>query len=127
MRTELSDGEWTLMNALWKSPPMTITQLTAALKAQTGWSKHTIISMLARLEAKGAVDYRDNGRAKAYYPVLQQRDAAKRETCHFLNKVYGGRLGVMLNTMVDSRALTREEIEELSSILEKAKEETDCE
>ena len=55
MKTELSDGEWTLMKALWEDAPMTITQLTAAMKDSTGWSKHTIISMLSRMEAKGAV------------------------------------------------------------------------
>lgn len=121
MKTELSDGEWTLMNALWQSAPMTITQLTAALREETAWSKHTIISMLSRLEAKGAVQYRNNGRAKAYFPVLPRSDAARRETRYFLDKVYGGRLGVMLNAMVDSRALSQEDIAELSAILEKAK------
>ena len=121
MKTELSDGEWVLMNQLWTEAPRTITQLTAALKEDAGWSKHTIISMLSRLEGKGAVGYRDNGRAKAYFPVLQRSDAARRETRHFLDKVYGGRLGLMLNAMVDSKALSLADIEELSAILEKAK------
>lgn len=121
MKTELSDGEWVLMNQLWTEAPRTITQLTAALKEDAGWSKHTIISMLSRLEAKGAVGYRDNGRAKAYFPILQRSDAARRETRHFLDKVYGGRLGLMLNAMVDSKALSQADIEELSAILEKAK------
>lgn len=121
MKTELSDGEWVLMNQLWTEAPRTITQLTAALKEDAGWSKHTIISMLSRLEAKGAVGYRDNGRAKAYFPVLQRSDTARRETRHFLDKVYGGRLGLMLNAMVDSKALSQADIEELSAILEKAK------
>lgn len=121
MKTELSDGEWVLMNQLWAQAPRTITQLTAALKEEAGWSKHTIISMLARLEAKGAIEHRDSGRAKEYFPVLPRGDAAKRETRHFLKKVYGGRLGLMLNAMVDSQALSQEDIAELSSILERAK------
>ena len=122
MKTELSNGEWTLMKALWESFPQTITQLTAALKDSTGWSKHTIISMLSRLEAKGAVAYQDNGRAKEYYPLLQQSDASRTETKRFLEKVYNGSLGVMVNAMVDSHALSQEDIRELSAILEKAKE-----
>lgn len=121
MKTELSDGEWTLMKALWEDAPMTITQLTAAMKNTTGWSKHTIISMLSRMEAKGAVRYQSNGRAKLYSPVLEQGDAVKRETSHFLDKVFDGHLGVMLNAMMDSRPLTRADLDELSAILEKAK------
>ena len=122
MKTELSDGEWTLMKALWTTSPMTITQLTAALKADTGWTKHTVISMLSRLEAKGAVAYEDTGRAKEYYPRLKQTDASRTETRRFLDKVYGGSLGVMVHAMVDSHALSPQDIQELSAILEKAKE-----
>lgn len=119
MKANLSDGEWILMKALWESAPMTITQLTAAMKNVTGWSKHTIISMLSRLEAKGMVTYESNGRAKLYSPVLRQEDAVQRETHHFLEKVFDGHLGVMLNTMMNSRQLTEEDLEELSAILEK--------
>ena len=55
MPINLSDSEWKLMNHLWEQSPRTITELTAALKPETGWSKNTVITMLARLEAKGAV------------------------------------------------------------------------
>ena len=124
MKTELSDGEWKLMKALWEDAPMTITQLTAAMKDSTGWSKHTIISMLSRMEAKGAVRYQSNGRAKLYSPILEQGDAVRRETSHFLDKVFDGQLGVMLNAMMDSRPLTQADLDELSAILEKAKGES---
>lgn len=121
MKINLSDSEWKLMNCLWSQSPRTITELTAALKAATGWSKNTVITMLSRLEAKGAVSYQSNGRAKAYSPVLRQGEAVKREMNQFLDKVFDGRLGVMLNAVMDSRPLTQEDLEELSAILEKAK------
>ena len=124
MKTELSDGEWRRMKVLWSSGSMTIAQLTGALKEVTGWSRHTVISMLSRLETKGVVRYQSNGRAKVYSPVLRQEDAVQREASRFLNKVFDGRIGVMLNAMMDSRPLTREDLEELSAILEKAKEES---
>lgn len=120
MKVNLSDGEWKLMNKLWEGSPLTITQLTAALQPETGWDKHTVITMLSRLESKGAV--RHNGETpKGYSPLLLRADAEKRETESFLDKVYGGRLGLMMSAMVDSRALTAEDVAELSAILEKAK------
>ena len=123
MKADLSNGEWVLMKALWESAPMTITQLTAAMKDVTGWSKHTIISMLSRLETKGVVRYESNGRAKLFFPVLRQEDAIRQETRNFLEKVFDGRLGVMLNTMMNSRQLTPEDLKELAEIFEKTKEE----
>lgn len=120
MKINLSDGEWKLMARLWEASPQTITQLTAALKPETGWEKHTVITMLSRLEHKGAVRH-DGGTPKSYSPILLRADAERRETESFLDKVYGGRLGLMMSAMVDSRALTAEDVAELSAILEKAK------
>ena len=63
MQVNLSDSEWKLMNRLWEQSPRTIMELTASLKEDTGWSKNTVITMLARLEAKGAVRHEEGGRA----------------------------------------------------------------
>ena len=66
MKITLSDGEWKLMNRLWDDAPRTITELVAALREETGWSKNTVITMLGRLEAKGAVRHEEGQRAKLY-------------------------------------------------------------
>ena len=120
MQINLSDSEWKLMNHLWDSAPRTITELTAAVKDDTGWSKNTVITMLSRLEAKGAVRHQEGGRAKRYSPTIPREDAALAETESFLSKVYGGSLGLMVSNLVESRALTEADIAELSAILEKA-------
>ena len=120
MKITLSDGEWKLMNRLWDDAPRTITELVAALREETGWSKNTVITMLGRLEAKGAVRHEEGQRAKLYYPVTDREDAARTETESFLDKVYGGSLGLMMSAMVDSRALSEADIAELSAILDKA-------
>ena len=118
----LSDNEWKLMGRLWERSPRTITELTADLREETGWSKNTIITMLSRLEAKGAVRHEEGGRAKAYYPAVDRETAARAETESFLRKVYGGSLGLLVSAMVESRALTEEDLAELSAILEKGGE-----
>lgn len=123
-RINLSDGEWNIMNVLWEGSPKTITQLTAALKESTGWSKHTVITMLGRMEAKGAVRYEKRNRAKQFYPAVERTETVLGETESFLDKVYSGSLGLMLNTMVEKNSLSKEEIDELYAILKKAGEET---
>lgn len=106
------------MNRLWQQPPMTITELTAAMKEETGWSKNTIITMLSRLEAKGAVRHEEGRRAKQYFPTVGREDAIEAETETFLDKVGG--LGLLMNAMVERNALTEDDIAELTAILEKA-------
>lgn len=116
----LSDGEWKLMHVLWSDAPRTMTELVHALSADTGWTKHTVIKMLSRLEDKGAVRHEDGPRAKQYYPAVEQASAVRAETERFLRKVYGGSLGLMMSAMVRENTLTRAELEELSEILKEA-------
>ncbi len=120
MRIDLSDGEWKLMDRLWDHAPMTIMELTAAMKPVTGWSKNTVITMLDRLAAKGAVTYETEGRARQYRPLVPREEAALKETENFLDKVFGGSLGLMMSAMVERNALSREDIAQLSAILDKA-------
>ena len=122
MKVHLSDGEWKLMNKLWDASPRTMMELTALVREDTCWCKSTVITMLSRLEAKGAVCHEEGQRAKQYYPLIRQEDAARAETESFLSRVYGGSLGLMMSAMVDSHALTEEDIAQLSAILDKAKE-----
>lgn len=116
----LSDGEWKIMNCLWEQAPRTITELVNALKEETGWDKHTVIPTLSRLEAKGAVHYERGTRAKLYYPSIDQTNVAIEETRNFLAKVHGGRIGSMLSAMIDQKALSKEDIDELNAILDRA-------
>lgn len=116
----LSEAEWKVMNVLWEEAPRTIMQLTRRFQATTGWTKHTIMTFLKRMEDKGAVFYETGARAKLYYPKIERREAVLQETEEFLERVFDGRMGLMLNTMVEQRALSGQEIAELYEILERA-------
>ena len=117
----LSDGEWKIMNRLWESGGSTITEITAFLQEETGWDKHIIITMLNRMEKKEAIAHRQGGRAKIFYPIVSREEVSMQETRGFLEKVYRGSLGMMVNAMVEDQALSEEEIQELYDILEQAR------
>ena len=118
----LSDSEWLLMNALWDHSPSTITQLVERLRVDTGWSKHTVITMLSRLEAKGAVRHEEGERAKQFYPILDRADTQRQETRSFLSRLYGGSLKLMVNTLVGDTRLSDEDLAALDALLKKAEE-----
>ena len=120
MKLMLTNAEWKLMKLLWQSAPRTVMELTAALAEETGWTKHTVITLLGRMEHKGAVRYEQVKRAKRYYPAVPREEAAAAEAESFLGRVFDGRLGLMVNTMVQQNGLTRSEIDELYAILKEA-------
>ena len=116
----LSEAEWKVMGALWEEAP--IMQMTRRFQETTGWTKHTIMTFLRRMEDKGAVRYEAGERAKLYYPQIERQEAALQETEDFLERVFEGRMGLMLNTMVEQKALSGKEISELYEILKQAEE-----
>lgn len=120
MKVTLTDAEWKLMKQLWQSAPQTIMELTYAVSEETGWTKHTVITLLGRMERKGAVRHEQGKRAKQYYPAISQETASAAEAESFLGRVFDGHLGLMVNTMVRKNGLTRSEIDELYAILKEA-------
>lgn len=123
MKISLSAGEWRIMERLWEKHPRTLTELVRELGPDAGWSKSTIVTMVNRLEAKGAVTYTEGGRARLYAPAVPREQAALEETESLLRRIYRGSIGMMVNTLADARGLSDEDIEELSAVLEKARRE----
>jgi BlaI family penicillinase repressor len=119
-KTVLSDGEWRIMNLLWARAPQRVPELTEALAGDTGWSRATVNMMLQRLEEKGAVRMESLGRSKVYYPLLSQADARQRETARFLDRLYGGSLGLMVASFAGQQSLSQEDIRALRAILDEA-------
>lgn len=119
-RISLSPSEWRVMEKLWEGGPLTIMQLTADLDEETGWSKHTVISFLNRMEKKGAVTHREVGRAKVYSPVCAREAVSREEAERFLDRVFGGSLSWMVSSLVADKNLSEEELQQLRAILDRA-------
>ena len=118
----LSAGEWQVMEKLWEHAPQTVMELVHTLAPDTGWSKSTIVTMVGRLESTGAVQYTEGRKARLYSPAISRHQAALQETESLLKRIYRGSVGMMVSTLADGRGLTQSDIDELTAILEKARE-----
>ncbi len=119
-KVHLSNSEWEIMNVLWDTPRMTISQIVAKLNEKKFWDKHVVITMLNRMEKKGAVSYQRNGRAKEYFSVISQNDTVMEESERFLDRVFSGSLSLMVNSFLSNKKIKKEELDELYSLLKKA-------
>ncbi len=118
----LSPAEWQVMEQLWEQHPRTLMELVRTLAPQTGWSKSTIVTMIGRLENKGALTYTEGGRARLYTPTITREQAAVQETETLLHRLYRGSVAMMVNTIADGRGLSNKDIDELYEILQRAKD-----
>lgn len=117
----LSNSEWHIMENLWEQSPKTATQLIKAMEEETGWAKSTTKTVLKRMEQKGCIAYREGAKAREYYPLLKRDEVVESETSSFINRIYNGSLGLMVNTLVKKQEISDEEMEELYRIIKNAR------
>lgn len=115
----ISDAEWVFMELLWEYGELTIAQMEKLLKDERNWSKHAIISFLKKMEAKGLICFRMDGKTKVFHTELDKGQVKREASVGFLDKVFHGRLGLMVSSLVEDDCLEEEEIEELMQLLEK--------
>ena len=118
----LSDAEWEIMNCLWNKPNQKISEIVIALSEKKAWDKHTVITLLNRMEKKGAVSFERNGHAKEYYPLISQKETVKQETEQFFERVCQGSLRLMVNSFLSSKAVKKEDLDELYRMSDEARE-----
>ena len=113
----LSENEWYIMQVLWEKSPSTLREICDALKESKGWTKHAITSFLKRMLEKEAISVDETGKLKNYSAVWSKEETILEETHSILDRVYRGDLLLMVSNAVKEQKLSKEEIEELKSIL----------
>lgn len=113
----LTEAEWTVMECLWEKSPRTGRETVAWLDQKMGWTRSTVLTMLRRLEAKGAVAGDTEGELKTFRPLIAREDVAVRETENLLDRAYKGSLSLLVSSLTKKQTLPQNEIDELYAIL----------
>ena len=114
----LTQAEWSVMECLWAAGPLTGREVTQRMEKACGGSRSTTLTLLSRLEAKGALESVPAEKGpKVFSPLLRREDAALGETKDFLDRVYQGSLSLMVSALTKKQALSREELDELYELL----------
>lgn len=117
----LTNNEWLLLECLWESSPKNGREAVEFMKNSAGWSRSTTLTMLRRMSEKGLILCDEKDELKMYSPKVKREDAVIRETDDFLSRVYKGSISVMMSSIAKKQDLSREEIDELYSILDSMK------
>lgn len=121
MEINISNSEWYVMECLWAESPKTLMQIVEECREKAGWAKSTCTTMVKRMDAKGLIRHEEGVRAKLFYPMVNREDVVVRQTRDFLQRIYHGSVGMMMNTLVEQNDLTDKDIDELEQILEQCR------
>jgi BlaI family penicillinase repressor len=116
---DISDSEWTLMEALWESSPQTASELTKTLRASTNWAENTVRTLLTRLVEKGALKTGENASGtRTFLPAVKREACVRAESQSFLDRVFGGAAKPLLVHFAQNSKLSPDEIKELKKLLD---------
>lgn len=117
----LPDSELEIMQILWRLPPPVS---RAAVEAELQKEKHlaptTILTFLTRLCDKGFLGQEKRGRVNRYTPLVSEKAYLAAESRRFLDRLYGGSLTAFAASLCDG-GVSREELEQLQTLLEEGK------
>lgn len=115
----LPDAELEVMQAIWAcTSPIARTDIENILFKTHPMAMTTLLTLLSRLNEKGAITIEKNGRRSYYTPCITQEDYLASQSKNFFKKLCGGNISVFANALCDS-GLSKDEIAELRSLLER--------
>ena len=117
MAVQVTEAEWKILEVLWDQAPRTMTEITAILEPTTGWTRHTVITLLKRMLEKGSIAVDDSGRAKKYTPLISRAEASAEETHKFLSHVFRGKASLLVSQLVDTGDLSEEDLRQILGIM----------
>jgi len=118
MPLQLTDAEWKIIEVLWDEHPRSMPEITKILEPSTGWTRHTVITLLKRMESKGTITVDTSGSIKMYSPKITREQATAEQTRKFLSRVFSGNLSLLISNLVDSGEA---DVEEMQAILDMVK------
>jgi predicted transcriptional regulator len=117
----LSNLEQLVMRVLWDRGPATAEQVREALSKRHYMKESTARTVLRRLEDKGYVSHRVEGRTNIYAGVEAPSNVAARAVRHIIDRLCGGSVEQLLVGMVESEVIDRRELADLARRISKRK------
>lgn len=116
----LPDSELEAMLAIWKSGKALHTgEIHQQLDARKKRPLQAVQTVLSRLEEKGFVRREKIGRLNYFSPIIVEDVYRERETASFLEKLYANSPARLVAALVQSDAMSAEDLAEIRQILEK--------
>jgi BlaI family penicillinase repressor len=113
-RKALSELEHQIMEILWALGPANSEQVRNALAPTRPLKDSTIRTILRRLQEKGYVRHKVEGRTYIYTGVEQPRNLAVRAVRQIIDRFCDGSVEQLLVGMVEGEMLDRKELQQLA-------------
>ena len=113
----LGDLQLRIMKALWERTEASVADVLEALGPGADLAYTTVATMLRKMEARGLVTHRSEGRRFLYRAAVTPDAVTRSMADDILERLFEGRLSDLLSHLLSTREVSREELAELERLI----------
>ncbi len=117
----LGDLQLRLLQILWARGEASVADVHDLLKPERDLAYTTVATMLRKMEVRGLVAHRDEGRTFVYRAAVQAEQVGRNLTDHVVERFFEGSLAGAVNHLLRTRQVSRDELEEIERLIRAAK------
>ncbi len=116
----MSPAETQVLRLVWQVGKATVQQIHEALPENRKVAYKTVLTLLRRLEAKGYLTHKTEGKAHMFCPAVKREAVVKRTVLEFLDRLFGGDPRPLMHFLAREGRIDAKDIEELRRLIDKS-------
>jgi predicted transcriptional regulator len=114
----LTPPQLAILKVIWERSEATVVEIQQALRAERPLAATTIATLLSRLEKRGLVTYRTEGRQYVYRAVLKEQDAQQHALVEVTKGLFAGDVATMVSQLLSSHELRPGDLARVRQLIE---------
>jgi len=116
----LTDAQREIMEIVWKRGEVTVREVREALAERRELARNTVQTMIVRLEEKGWLKHRENGRTFVYSANRPRMASLGSKVSQMVDRMFAGSPEEMVTALIEYRGLSRDEAERIRKMIDEA-------
>ena len=116
-RHRLAELQLAIMQVLWKQGEATVGDVRDALEPKRALAYTTVGTMLAKMEEKGQVRHRSDGRVNIYRSTVRRDQVSRSMVTDLADRLFHGDITQMVCHLLEGDRVTREDLSELRKLI----------
>ncbi len=119
----LADLQMAIMQVLWDKGDATVAQVRESLAPDRELAYTTVGTMLTKMEAKGQVTHRMDGRVNIYKPAIKPDHVKRRMLTDLAERLFAGDVGDLVCCLLDGVDVSPDDLAEIKRLIRKKEQE----
>lgn len=116
----LTDTQREIMEVVWRLGEATVSQVRRELVRRRDVARNTVQTMMVRLEERGWLRHREEGRTFLYSAARPRRISLGRKVVQMVDRFFAGSPEEMVTALIEYRGLSPAEAERIRAMIDRA-------